>query len=299
MDSLLRSQRDGLSDSTIKTYTSNIKSLYRKMNPNEPYVVEPDKIFSFFKSNNDKVLSFLKDVPPPKRKTILASLVVLCNKNKCVDLYRKQMLKDAMSYNNSLKDQSKTETQKKSWITQEEVLKVYRKLYRTYSSLFNKEKLDKDELQDLQDLVILSLYVLIPPRRLLDYTAFKLRNINKTKDNFMNGKTFVFNTYKTAKKYNTQNVDIPQKLKNIVSKWATKHTNDFLLFDENGNPLPTPKLTLKLNRIFGGRRISVNQLRHTFISDEVLPDVPILKKLQSVADDMGHSVDQQMLYKKV
>jgi len=298
MDLLLKQQRDNLSESTIRTYASNLKSLYKKIHPDTPNNISPETIFTYYKNNATKVLDFLKDVPSSKRKTILASLVVLCSKQKCVETYRKLMLKDAYEYNNLLRTQTKSDTQKKSWISQEDVHKIYRKLFRTHSALFNKDNLTNNELHHLQDLVILSLYVLIPPRRLLDYTAFKLRNIGD-KDNYMDNKSFVFNTYKTAKKYNTQHVNIPQKLKNIITKWATKHNNEHLIFDENGKQMAPSKLTLRLNRIFGGRNISVNQLRHTFITDEVLPTIPALQKLDTIAKDMGHSVDQQLLYKKI
>jgi hypothetical protein len=39
-------------------------------------------------------------------------------------------------------------------------------------------------------------------------------------------------------------------------------------------------------------------LRHSFITYNVLPNTPALTKMESVARDMGHSVDTQVLYKK-
>ena len=115
----------------------------------------------------------------------------------------------------------------------------------------------------------------------------------------MDKRKFVFNQYKTAKKYNQQTVDIPQRLRNIILRWESKHDNDYLLFDENGSPLSPPRLTLKLNRIFGGKKISVNMLRHIFITDTVLDNAPALRKLEEVAENMGHSTDQQSLYRKL
>ena len=295
MEKILKQNRESLSDNSIKTYSSNIRSLYKKMNTDTQST--PESIHKFFNTNSKKVLDFLKDIEPSKRKTVLASLVVLCNGNSAAESYRSQMIKDAYSYNENLKDQTKTDSQKASWITQDNVMKIYRRLYRNSLPLINKDKLTNHELQELQDLVILSVYVLIPPRRLLDYTLFKVRNAGE-KDNFMDGKHFVFNTYKTANKYKQQRVLIPTRLKSLITKWMTKHNNDYLLFDERNNPLAPPKLTSRLNRIFGGRNISVNQLRHTFITDRVLPNVPALKMLQGVAEDMGHSVETQLLYKK-
>ena len=132
----------------------------------------------------------------------------------------------------------------------------------------------------------------------MDYTNFKLRNVNEETDNYMKGSKFFFNAYKTKNKYGKQSVDIPSKLRYLIHRWTRRHPHDHLLFNEKGMPLAQPRLTAKLNQIFG-KNISVNMLRHIFISEKVLEDVPALQKLSNIANDMGHSVDQQMLYKKV
>jgi len=207
-------------------------------------------------------------------------------------------LKDADKYNAEQRKQKKTDTQKENWISQEEVMNIYRQLEKDTRHLFSKASLSQNELQRLQDYVILSVYTLIPPRRLVDYTAFKLREVNPEVDNYMKGNTFVFNNYKTKNKYGKQDVKIPVRLRNIIQKWARKHSNDYLLFSEKGTPLPQSRLTQKLNRIFG-KNISVNMLRHIFISEKVLDAVPALQKLEGIAEDMGHSVDTQQLYKKL
>lgn len=294
---ILQSNRPKLSDNTLKTYQSIINSLYRKMHMQREG--DTDTVYKFFTEEPQKVLEYLKNVPPSNRKTMLAALVVLCIGKECIDTYRNQMLKDAEVSNKHQRLQQKTDTQKESWIKQTDVLKLYRSLERKVSPLWKKTDLTKKEMDMLQDYVILSLYVLIPPRRLMDYTQFKVRNINKETDNYMEKRTFVFNKYKTANKYHRQEVDIPQRLVNIVKRWSNLHNSDHLLVDDNGKPFSSPKLTLRLNRIFGGRKISVNQLRHTYITDNVLNHVPALQRLEEVASDMGHSVDQAMLYKKI
>lgn len=299
LQEIIKKLRPNLSDNTIRTYISIIRSLHRKMNPTSPYIVSAEDIVQFFRTQHKKVLEYLKDVDFNKRKTILASLVVLCGDEDCVKTYREQMLKDATKYNEQQRGQTKSQSQKDNWMSQDNVMKIYRKLYKDVSPLFRLEKLTPKQLQELQNLVILSVYTQIPPRRLLDYTSFKLRNVDKAKDNFMDKRTFVFNQYKTANKYNQQTVQIPQRLRNIILKWESKHKNDYLLFDENGKPLSAPRLTLKLNKIFGGKKISVNMLRHIFITDEVLDNAPALRKMDEIAEQMGHSTDQQALYRKL
>lgn len=294
---VLKANRPKLSESTLKTYQSILNSLYRKMHK-QAHGTE-NTIYQYFTDNAEQVLEYLKDTPPNNRKTVLAALVVLCIGQDCMDKYRDQMLKDAEVANKEQRFQRKTETQKENWISQQEVLRIYKSLERKVAPLFKLSQPSKKELDLMQDYVILSLYVLIPPRRLMDYTKFKVRSVDNETDNYMEKRQFVFNQYKTAKKYNRQEVAIPQKLRNIVNKWSELNNSDYLLVDDNGKPFSAPKLTLRLNRIFGGRKISVNQLRHTYITDTVMQNVPALTKLDKVAKDMGHSVEEALLYKKV
>lgn len=295
----LRKNRPNLGDGTVKTYCSIIRSLYRRMLPDKP-TVDTDHLQHYFDTYYKKVLTFLEDLPYAKRKTVLAALVVFTpSSSSSHDAYRKQMIADADQYNADRRKQVKSDDETKNWVSQDYILQRLNELEQETRYLWSKSDLNNSALQKLQDYVILSLYTLIPPRRLLDYTSFRVRNINKETDNYMEGNKFIFNTYKTKNKYGRQVVQIPNKLKNIILKWKKKHNYDTLLFLENGNPMPTPRLTLKLNKIFNGRNISVNMLRHIFITEKVLPDIPALKKLDTIAKDMGHSVDQQLLYKKV
>lgn len=293
--------RPNLSPNTVKTYSSIIRNVYLKLFAGDsiPRTLDVQKVVSFFDTNPTKILQSLSDIPSSKRKTMLAALVALLGKeSKSGEVYRIQMIKDADQYNAEQRKQKKSDTQKDNWISQQDVMKIYHDLERDTKHLFSKPNLKMSELQQLQDYIILSVYTLIPPRRLMDYTMFKIRNVNPETDNYMKGNKFIFNSYKTKNKYGKQEVSIPVRLRNIIQKWARKHTNDYLLFSEKGTPLPQSRLTQKLNKIFG-KNISVNMLRHIFITDNVLDATPALQHLEKVAEDMGHSVETQQLYKKI
>jgi hypothetical protein len=62
--------------------------------------------------DDKKILDFLKDVPPNRRKTILSALVVLTDDGK----YRDVMNKDVSEYNSEIAKQELTPAQEKSWI---------------------------------------------------------------------------------------------------------------------------------------------------------------------------------------
>lgn len=293
---ILLANRPNLSKGTIRTYLSIIRSLYRRLHNDTTDLPSADEIYEFFCKNKTKVLEHLKSQAFSLRKTILAALVCLCGKD--AGDYRTLMLKDAKAYNDHMKEQKMSQTQKDNWITQDEIKTVYRRLEKEARPLLNSSSLNPYTTRRLMDYIILSFYHLIPPRRSLDLVKFKVRNINKETDNYLAGRKMVFNDYKTKKIYGQQTVDIPTKLKSIIEKWVKLHNNDYLVFNDDGNPMTSAQLTHRLNRIFDGRKVSVNMLRHSYITHTVLPQTPALKKLEETAKDMGHSVETQALYRK-
>ena len=290
----LKENRPKISDSSIRTYSSIVSNLYRYMHDDLHKSLEG--CLEFFLKNNKKVLEFLKDKEGSKRKTTLAALVVLTlHKPDVSEHYRKTMLDDIHTYNDKEKDQEKTETQKKNWISQEELKKIYDELAKDTKTLLTKEKLTPTEFQRLQHYVILSLYTLQPPRRLMDYTEMKLNEIDKEKDNYIDKKNFVFNIYKTSKFSGREEVTINPKLKYILDKWKKINPHEYLLVGTNNKKLSSSQLQQRLNTILG-RQASVNILRHSFLSEKY--NHIDLKEMEADAQAMGHGVSQQMLYVK-
>lgn len=296
LQDILLANRPNLSKGTIRTYVSIIRSLYRRLHKDGGDLPPAKEMQDYFCNNKKSVLEHLQDQAFSLRKTILAGLVCLCGDT--AGEYRTLMLKDAKAYNDHMKEQKMSQTQKDNWITQDDVRIIYRRLEKEARPMLNAASLNTYMIRRLMDYVILSFYHLIPPRRSLDLVKFKLRNVNKDTDNYLNGRKMVFNDYKTKKIYGQQTVDVPPKLKTIIDKWASKHNNDYLVFNDNGNPMTSAQLTHRLNRIFDGRKVSVNMLRHSYITHTVLPQVPALRKLENTAKDMGHSVETQALYRK-
>ena len=283
----IHKQRPHLADSSINTYVSIITNLFKKMNGT-------GDIIDFFKKNVKEVLEYLKDKDGKLRKTQLASLVTLTGDPK----YRELMIEDAVKYNDGLKDQKMTDKQRDNWMSFADVKKTYDHLFKSQNHLFTKEHLTKNEMMKLMDLVLLSLYVLIPPRRNQDYTLMKIKNYNPETDNYWFKNKFYFNQYKTKKEYHEQVITIPPKLRTILNKWTKINPTDYLLFDRSMKRLSSPQLTRRLNLIFG-KNISTSMLRHIFISDKVLKATPALRKLEEVAREMGHNTGTQALYRKI
>ena len=108
-------------------------------------------------------------------------------------------------------------------------------------------------------------------------------------------KNFVFNNYKTSKTYGKQVVQIPVALKNIIKKWISINPTDYLLFDNKMNKLNSTTLIYKLNKIFG-KKISVNALRHSYLSSKYNLTIKINKEIKKDMTDMGTSMMQSKTY---
>ena len=127
----------------------------------------------------------------------------------------------------------------------------------------------------------------------------KIRNINKDEDNYINKNKFIFNKYKTAKTYGKQELEIPQQLKNILNRWIAINTSDYLLRDKNGNNMTSTKLNQYMNRIFGGKKIAVNAMRHTYLTDKYKKTSEENKQLANDMSAMGSSSNMEDTYIKL
>ena len=276
----IHTKRPTLSKSSITTYASILKNLYLK--------VFKDNNMDLGKfDNSEPVLTFLKDMPPNRRKTILSALVIITEKKA----YRDLMAEDVRVYNKDIQKQEKTPQQEASWVETNQVKEVCDDLKKVADLLYKKKQVSSTDLQQIQNYIIMCVLggSYISPRRSKDYVDFKIKNINKEKDNYMEKGKFIFNSYKTAKTYGKQEVEIPTQLRNIINKWIKTNPTDYLLFDANGGKLSAVKLNQRINKIFDGRKVSVNQLRHTFLTDKFGDTIAKQAQVAKTMEDMGSS----------
>ena len=282
-------KRPKLSKSSITTYSSILRNLYKKVYGDDEYNLE--------KFNQPKLtLEFLEDLPPNRRKTILSALVIITDNKK----YRDLMLKDVRDYNGDISKQEKSESQEASWIEKDDLNKIFKEHKKNSELIYKKNKLTKSDLQDIQNYIILAVLsgVFIPPRRSKDFVDFKIKNIDTSKDNYMDKNAFIFNSYKTAKTYGKQKIDIPVQLRNIIQKWSKLNPTEHLFFDSNMNKLSAVKLNQRLNKIFNGKKVGVNQLRHTYLTDKYSETIKQKKEIKEDMKDMGSSSNMLTTYVK-
>lgn len=284
----LKKNRPELSVSTLKTYTSILKSLHKRV------FGDADIKLSNF-SDVESITEDLKDKPVSTRKTALSALYVLTNNKKYNDLMRDGI----EEYKNDVDKREMSDKQKDAFKSQEEIKKIF-DAYKTRAELlYKKEGRNVKDQQDIQDFIILALMsgVFLPPRR-AEYVKFKIikKNIDEEKDNFIRGeKEFVFNTFKGSEKKGTQVVPIPVPLRKILKKWIYTNPTEWLLHDVNGNALNSVKLNQRLNKIFG-KGFSINGLRHSYLSSKYQDTIKLNEEMKKDMEKMGSSVAQQNIY---
>lgn len=286
---LVKEKRPNLSSSSITTYSSLLHNLY--------HLAFGDIKLDIKKfDDSKKILSVLSDESPRTRKTMLSALVIITD-NKA---YRDQMLEDIKEYNKEIDKQEKDDKQKESWVSGEDIEKLYKELESNAKYLYKKKTISPTDLQQIQFYIILSLLggVYIPPRRSKDYVDFKIKNIDKEKDNYFEKDKLFFNSYKTAKTYGLQAVEIPKELIKILKKWISVNPTEYLFFDSKMNKLSNVKLNQRLNKLFDGKKVGVNQLRHTFLTDKYQDSIKTNKALKKDFKDMGSSTLQFETYIK-
>jgi len=285
----IKEKRPNLKESSIKTYYSILSSLYNKIYSNKDYEI---KNFDDYK----KILDYLKDKEFNKRKTILSALYILTDNEN----YKKKMIEDIEKYNNNNDKQIMSDKMKENWVSVDFIKDKLNKYEEDYNYLYKKKNKDYKDYNNMLNYIILLLYsgLYIQPRRSKDYIDFVIKDIDEKKDNYLKGNKLIFTSYKTNKFYGVQEIPIDIKFKNILSKWIKINPTKYLLFDSNYNKLNAIQLNQRLNKMFDNKKISVNQLRHIFLTDKYKEQIDIKKEIKKDMENMGSSINQFTTYVK-
>tara|TARA_R110000824_G_scaffold195050_1_gene377697 strand:- start:292 stop:1245 length:954 start_codon:yes stop_codon:yes gene_type:complete len=300
----LQSEKD-LAESTSTKYIKNL------------YVLNNSKSFKnlAWVKKKDLIDNSLSPYAKSTQKTLIASLVSVLS-----------LFKDKPSYNkihkywfermmDTSKDKAEsqkltTEKQKKNWLDWEQITLIKNNLKTEVNTFCKNKFITKKQYNKLLQYVLVSLYTDIPPRRNKDFQEMYVvrkytdkRDQNKNYLDLTNSK-FVFNAYKTAKKYGKQVIDFSDNkdLENVLvcylkhhplKKRIGKNTEFRFLVNEDGSPLPNDNsITRILNKAFK-KNVGTSMLRHIFLTSKYGDNI---KEMEQDAKDMGHSVEQQKDY---
>ena len=289
----LKIAKPNVSASTIKTYNSVLKTIYKKVFGETK---TPD-IDNF--TNVEAIINHTKDDPLQTRKTKLSAIMALAPMPE----YRKQIYKDALEHKKTTNKSEMTEKLEIAEIKPEEMKRVVSTLKTNADALNRKSELTMRDIQEIQNHIIVSLYHgYIIPRRTIDFTKMVLKPTDKETENYIDMKKskFVFNKYKTASAYGTQEVVIPPALKKILKKWIAMIPDDvnYLLYNSKREPLTNVTLNQRLNEIFGPTK-GVNSLRHYYLTQNHSDTIRGEDKMAADMIAMGSNIGQARSYVKV
>lgn len=294
----------GVSESTANLYLRTLLMLNDK---------KPFSTLAFLKKK-DAVDAKLETYADSTKKGILASIVSVLSLYKDKATYKaiyKHYYDLMMSKSKEVKEAEsarageKSEKQKKNWSSWADVQKTEEELNKSAAEIMHKKHLTAPEAEKILQSVVLSLYTKIQPRRNQDYLNMLV--VKKWSDNMsadhnyldLTSNQFIFNKYKTVKKYGVQKIAIPDDLLNILVSYLRHHP----LWRESKGKAAVPFLvspggipitalngiTRILNKIFG-KNIGSSMLRHIFLSDKYSA---LKEDMAEDAEAMGHSVAEQ------
>lgn len=284
----IRTNRPKLSDKSVNAYISTLYNLPPKMG-----VDMKEMNVEWYSKNADKIVKLMEDKPATSRKSVLSALYVLTG----LDDIHEKMITDAKSVNELYKQQKMSSSQEENWMDWKDIVNKWNEMRIKADELFKKKRLSNDEFAELNKFMLLSCYVLFPPRRILDYAVMKIRNYDKEEDNFIEKGKWSFNVYKTFKVYGKQTFPISKEFQGYIKKWMTINDTDYLIVNNNKKPYTTSGVNKTLNSIFD-KNISCDILRHSFLTHTYSGQMPSLIEMESIAKQLAHSVNQSMLYIK-
>jgi hypothetical protein len=289
----------GLSDTSVMLYMKNL----RRLNGGQPL-----NDFKFL--DRPKVIEdFLNQYAETTKRNFIIAIVSALNLAGTTAKHKKlygDYYKLMMDKNKEIKENGgKAKEGMPSW---DAVLEKYNALK---TKVLATTDFSKDTaFNDLLKLLVTSLYVLQPPRRNGDYLEMKVvptyseelpQNMN-----YLDTKKgeFIFNKYKTSKKYGEFRKAIEPELRAIVSLYLKHHPNlwegrkqkkepvPFLVY-RDGEPLHQLNSITRLINSVLGKGVGSSALRHIYITEKY---GKVEEEKAKDAEAMAHSVGQQKDY---
>jgi integrase len=304
-------EKRNLTDSTVNLYIS----LLSRMNEGASF-----NNLSFLKKRKNEIIDFVGQYEASTEKNYLTAAVAALSLYKDSHLYKtafkfyEDKHRELLIKLGEIDPSIKTEKQANNWMNWKEVEEKWDELNEKVNSFKANKSITKAQFETLVDLLVLSLYVKMSPRRNGDFLNcyIILRPLTEgqkepTIKNYLNypEHEFEFNVYKTSKFYGRQNVKIEPELYSILSIWIKFHP---LLTGSGKKPAEVPLfvnsvgsrqisvnfITLRLNKIMG-KKIGASMLRHIFITDKFSTQI---EEMKETASEMGHSLEEQRRYAK-
>lgn len=302
-----------LTEATILQYIKTLINLHKKI-----FNHEQIKSLNFLKHLDKVENAIAENYKDNTQKNIYNTLTSILfpykekkGYKKVYDFYKEKANNLGDKLQKETNKNEKTESQKENWIAWQDILKIRNELHSETDNIIKKKNITEKDYETLLKNVVLSLYTYLPPRR-NEYQNILIVPNDKDLDDKKNyyvldDKKFILNSYKTSKKYGSQEIEIPNELEKAISNYLNFHTlynnnkkkkKNFeipLLVNKSGQPLiQVNSLTRILNKIFK-KNIGASMLRHIYLSDKYGDE---LEEMKEDSKAMGHSLGIQKEYIK-
>jgi hypothetical protein len=301
-----------------------VKEAIEKARPNlkpntiNQYIVQLNKIRKEFDADDLKFITKIKDVEDKvsekhftsQRNLYNAIIVYLMAIDEDKDIIKEYSdIRDKLNekYEEEQQNGKISEKQGKNFVDISEIQKMIDEMEKEVKTYKKKESLTSKQKQLLKAYTLFNILIRIPTRNdqagmiLISKTMYnKLKEEDKKKDNFLlmekTSMKFIYNVYKTAKKYAENIVDIPKDLEKILRMYIrlNKINSGEVLFPMTKNA--QSQLLLKMSQKYMGKRISSTMIRKIYLSSKY---GDTLKEMKKDAKMMGHdTATAQKVYVK-
>ena len=292
MENKLKKDNPNITDYTIKQYIKyyiNVSKILKK-SPTTRWLMttKPEDVFKTLKENYEN--SSMSPIITSLIKILYAS-----NEEKLAKEYielKKTIPIKALN--------TKTEKQKKNWISKDEVFKLLDEL---------KEKVKiKPSFVNYRQYLILLIITKTPLRNDLAGVLMvdKIKDTKDIKNNYYvkDDGLLILNHYKTAKSYGQKKIPFNKEVQDTILDFHKLFNNKYLISNENGEELTPSAMSKLLIRLFKKRfnkNIGTQMLRHIMLDNEdnkefIKMKKQFIKNNKNISNDMGHNLKQHENY---
>tara|TARA_Y100000004_G_scaffold191767_1_gene251152 strand:- start:1710 stop:2630 length:921 start_codon:yes stop_codon:yes gene_type:complete len=295
---------------------TDVKKEIKKLRPNlkdntiHQYSLQLTKLQKLFDTDDYKFLDNPKDVANKishlhytsqrnAYNAIILLLLAIEGDKELIEEYGKMRDELNNKYEEEQASGKISEKQSKNFVEMSEVENMVNEMGNTVKGYKKKESLNQNERQLLKAYTLFSILIRIPTRNdqagmiLISKKMYnKLKEEDKKAHNYLlmekSSMKFIYNQYKTAKKYAENIVDIPKDLEKILRMYIRIMgiKSGDVLFDMTKNA--QSQLLLKMSQKYMGKRISSTMIRKIYLSSKY---GDTLKEMKEDAKIMGHSTD--------
>lgn len=288
----IKTLRPNLKPNTIKQYEAQLRKLQKLFDTdNYKFLDDPKKV-------EEKINHLHYTSRRNVYNAVIILLLALDKDKKLIEEYGDMRDELNKQYQDEQASGKISDKQKDNFVDIEELYKMLGQMEKDIKPLKKKDTLNQNERQLIKGYTIFSSLVRIPVRNDLAGLIFiskttynKLSNKEKEDNNYLvqlkNNLQYIFNEYKTSKKYKENVIDIPKDLQKILRQYIkfNNYKVGDVIFPISKNGLT--QLLTKYSMKYMNKKISSTMIRKSYLSSKYST---MKKEMEKDSKIMGHSV---------